>query len=130
MWKYVVPLKSDSTITDIEQQYSISIPADLKACIKANNSGSPSLNRLDFGKNKGVCFGGLLSFNKKGDDSIFSYINTFKDKNGKLSMLPFAIDPAGNFFCIKSGKVVFWDHETNVTIPVCGSFNALLNMLY
>ena len=130
-WKYVSPLKDSSEVDVLELKYCYMLPEDLKECIVKNNAGVPSLSTLDLGENKEMVFGGLLSFNEGDVDSIYDYISLFETDDGKgLKMFPFALDPAGNFFCIENGKVVFYDHEMDKTTVICNTFTEFLNMLY
>ena len=130
-WKYVSPLKDGSEVDVLELKYCYMLPEDLKECIVKNNAGVPSLSTFDLGENKEMVFGGLLSFNEGDVDSIYDYISLFESDDGKgLKMFPFALDPAGNFFCIENGKVVFYDHEMDKTTVICNTFTEFLNMLY
>lgn len=130
-WKYVSPLLDDTELAVLEMQYRMMIPDDLKECIVQNNAGVPSITTVDIGNHSEKVFGGLLSFNKGDLDSFFDYVAMFESENGKsLKMFPFAIDPAGNFFCIEFGKVVFYDHESDETSIICNTFTELINKLY
>lgn len=130
-WKYVSPLKDSSEVDVLELKYCYMLPEDLKECIVKNNAGVPSSSTFDLGENKEMVFGGLLSFNEGDVDSIYDYISLFETDDGKgLKMFPFALDPAGNFFCIENGKVVFYDHEMDKTTVICNTFTEFLNMLY
>ena len=130
-WKYVSPLKDSSEVDVLELKYCYMLPEDLKECIVKNNAGVPSLSTFDLGENKEMVFGGLLSFNEGDVDSIYDYISLFETDDGKgLKMFPFALDPAGNFFCIENGKVVFYDHEMDKTTVIGNTFTEFLNMLY
>ncbi len=130
-WKYVSPLKVGTEVEMLELKYFNPIPADLKKCIKQNNGGMPSPSKFDLGKKKDMVFGGLLSFNKGDDDSIYDFIGEFEtaDKT-RLAMFPFGLDPFGNFFCIKDNKVVFLDHESNDIYPVANTFTEFLEALH
>lgn len=130
-WKYVSPLKDGTEVDIVELKYRFMIPDDLKKCIVENNAGIPSLFTFDLGMNKEMVFGGLLSFNEGDEDSFYDYVGLFEKEDGKaLKMFPFAIDPAGNFFCIENNKVVLYNHEEDSTIVIANTFSAFLNMLY
>ena len=130
-WKYVSPLQDETELTVLELQYCFLIPDDLKECIMENNAGVPSVSTLDIGGNVRKVFGGLLSFNKDDVDSFFDYVTIFESDDRKgLKMFPFAIDPAGNFFCIENGKVVLYNHESDQTTIVSNTFTDLLHKLY
>lgn len=130
-WKYVSPLKEGSEVDVLELKYCFALPEDLKECIMLNNAGTPSISTFDIGNNKGMVFGGLLSFNKEDVDSIYDCLRLFETDEGKhLKMFPFAIDPAGNFFCVKDNKIVFYNHETDNFIIISDNFTDFLNSLY
>ncbi len=129
-WKYVIPLKDEEILEDLEIKLCFPIPSDLMACIKKDNGGMPSKAKLVLREGKTLIFGGLLSFNEGDEDSFFNYINMFKDtQSGKLLMFPFGLDPFGNFYCIQKGKVIFFDCESNTTISLAESFTEFLDML-
>lgn len=130
-WKYVSPLQDSTEIEALEIKYHYPLPEDLKACVLAHNGGTPSPCLFDFGENKNMVFGGLLSFNADDPDSVHGYIELFRSADGRnLAMFPFGIDPAGNFLCLRSGSVVFYDHEAARALPVCGSFTQFLDCLH
>ena len=129
-WKYISPLRVGTEVEVLELKYYNPVPDDLKECIKQNNGGMPSLARFSLSK-KELIFGGLLSFNAGDNDSIYDFIAEFEtgDKS-RLTMLPFGLDPFGNFFCIKDQKVVFFDHESDSVIPIADTFSAFLDALH
>ena len=130
-WKYVSPLKDGTEVEILEIKYRFMLPDDLKECLAENNAGTPSLSTFDFGENKGMVFGGLLSFNEGDTDSFYDYVSLFEKADGKgLKMFPFGLDPAGNFFCLKDDKIVLYDHETDKSVKICNSFADFLEMLY
>ena len=130
-WKYVSPLKEGTEVDVLELKYRFRLPDDLKECLAKNNAGVPSLSTFDLGENEEMVFGGLLSFNEGDIDSFYDYASIFEQADGKgLKMFPFALDPAGNFFCIENGKVVLYDHETDKTTVICDTFTEFLDMLY
>lgn len=130
-WKYVSPIKNDSDIDVLEIKYHFALPSDLKKCIAKNNAGMPFPSKFDLGENKGMIFGGLLSFNTGDNDSFFDLVGQFENcQTGTLTMFPFGLDPFGNFYCVKDGKIVFYDHESGSTINICDTFNKFLSMLY
>jgi hypothetical protein len=130
-WKYVSPLKDESSLERVEIKYAFPIPDDLKDCIIKNNGGVPVPSSFDFGENKNKAFGGLLSYNEGDADSIYDYVGLFeiKDKRG-LKMLPIGIDPAGNFICVQDKKIVFYAHETDEIYHICDTFTQFLTLLH
>lgn len=130
-WKYVSVLKDDRQIDGLERKYQFKLPDDLKQCMTKYNAGVPNLVTYDIGGNTAMVFGGLLSLNPEDPDSVFDYAGLFEKDNGcGVRMFPFAIDPAGNLFCIENNRVVLYCHEDDKVIRLSDSFSALLDMLY
>ncbi len=130
-WKYVSPLKDDTAVEVLQIKYHYQLPKDLVDCIKENNGGIPSPDKFDLGNEKDLVFGGLLSFNPTDVDNIYDFIDLFAEEDGSgLRMFPFAIDPAGNFICMKNHKVVFYDHETDNVRNIADSYSIFLTMLH
>lgn len=130
-WNYVSPIKNGADIDALEIKYHFPLPTDLKECIVKNNAGMPNPSNFDTAENKGMVFGGLLSFNVGDDDSIYDFIDLFVLQDGSgLKMFPFGLDPFGNFYCIKNKKVVFYDHESDKSEVIANSFTKFLDMLY
>ena len=78
-----------------------------------------------------MVFGGLLSFNEGEMDSIYDYVSIFEKADGKgLRMFPFALDPAGNIFCVENNRIVLYNHEEDKTVVIADTFSAFLTMLY
>ena len=127
-WKYVKNLQDIKAIDNFEKEHSVSFPQDLKACIIKNNGGRPSKSILDTATEKGHVFKVLLSFNKEDRETIFTIYEVLQKEDS--SLLPFASDPAGNFLCIKDGKVVLYLHETGGVEKVANSFSELIEKLY
>ena len=127
IWKYVKPLAEDGSIAEYEALSGSSLPDDLKNVIRTYNGGRPSLRYYDLPKEKDKEFKSLLSFNRVNVENVFScYPLDSADK----ALVPFAIDPAGNFFVIKEGKIYLWLHETDKTVFVADSFPAFLESLH
>lgn len=130
-WKYVSPLKEGTEVEVIELKYHYRIPDDLKTYLVSKNAGVPSQCSFDMDNRRDMVFGGLLSFNVSDVDNFYDYVVLFEDEDKKgLKMFPFALDPAGNFFCIKDNKVVIYNHETGSTQYICENFTQFLKMLH
>ncbi len=127
-WKYVKELKDLNAIFDFEKKYGVLFPEDLKEYIIKYNGGRPSKSIFDTTKEKGHVFKALLSFNRDDRETIFITYDVLQKEDS--SLLPFASDPAGNFLCIKDGKVVLYFHETGELEAVADSFSAFLETLY
>ncbi len=127
-WKRIKPLKSQTAISEIEQTYNLSIPSEVKACITQNNGGRPVPNTISVDSKLETDIKCLLSYNSDDKDSIFPVINFFIE-NYKGTLLPFAMDSSGNYFCMKGSQVVLWTQDMDV-VPVCHDFASFLDSLY
>jgi len=127
-WKYVKPLSNTNAIEDFEKENNITIPQDLKQCVKYNNGGRPSLNVFDTNKSRGRVFKTLLSFNKTDVENVFSLFSIIHSKHKEI--IPFASDPSGNYLCIKGTKIVLFLHENEMLEDIADSFSEFLSRLH
>lgn len=111
-WKYKVDVADPSVFSMIEKDRGITFPKELEELILEANAATPSKHLFMAGAMERV-LGAILSVNRNESDtdSIFSALNAVEDK----SLVPFAIDPFGNYVCysLPDGRIVFWDHETD-----------------
>ena len=127
-WKYVKPLSKSTAIEDFERKNNVSLPSDLKECIKANNGGRPSFNVFDTADSKDRVFKTLLSLNESDVENIYKF---FVIINSQLKdLIPFASDPFGNYLCLQNNKIVLFLHETRQLEYVSDTFSAFLAKLH
>lgn len=126
-WARVKALKNNQAIFELENEYGISLSEDLKKCILDNNGGRPIPNtiKLSDGEENDVKI--LLSYNADDVETIYKVINFFINEY-KGSVVPFASDSAGNYYCEKDGKVVLWNQDGDI-IPVSNSFHEFLDSI-
>lgn len=129
IWKYKIEVTDLSVFKEIGEKYGKDFPQELKDFIIEANAATPSKYRYMVGNNERI-LGAILSFNRneKDTDSIFTALLAM-DNN---ELIPFGIDPFGNYICysLDDGVIVFWDHETGKTIPVERSLNNFIESLY
>ena len=120
-WRRVKKLNEPDAISAFEERYGFLIPNALKECISKNNGGRP--NPKVFTTNSGAEYEvkALLSYNAEDVESIYKVIDFFIKEYG-TSMLPFAEDSGGNYYCVKEGKIVFWTQDMEV-YPICDTFS-------
>lgn len=126
-WKKVKPLDDSSSLTEIEAKIKFPIPQSLRKCILENNGGRPVPNAISLpdGDNDVKC---LLSYNRGDTESIFKILDFFI-QNYLGSLLPFAMDSAGNYYCVQGEKIVLWTQENEI-VHVCDSFDSFVNSLF
>ena len=126
-WKYVKTLKDVSSIEKFESEHGISFPKDLKDILLKYNGGRPPRRYFDVGSEKDKEFKTLLSFNESDIETIYKcYPLDSADK----TLIPFASDPAGNYFVLKDNAVCLWNHETDKTVFLAPTFTEFLQMLH
>ena len=70
----------------------------------------------------------LLSYNERDPENIYKVIEYFvKTYNGTL--IPFAVDSAGNYYCEQGKRIVLWTQNKEI-LPICNSFSQFLEALY
>lgn len=126
-WKYVKPLEDAHLIETFEKSHGISFPADLKEILRKYNGGRPPQKLYDTAMEKNKEFKTLLSFNRGDVENIYKY---YPLESSDRLLVPFASDPAGNFFVLKDGKIFFWNHEADRAIFLADTFTDFLTSLH
>lgn len=128
-WKYKIDLTNEQVFTEIEKDRGIVIPSNIRDFICKTNAATPSKYNFLIGSTEKV-LGAILSFNRdeKDTDTVFTALSVVENRD----LLPFAIDPFGNYICydVKKGVVVFWDHETDEVSSTAQDFDDFLMGLY
>ena len=128
-WKYKIDLKDDEVFEEIQKKYKIVINDEIKEFIIKYNAATPSKYKFMLKTDEKV-FGAVLSFNKneEGVDTIDNALEIVKN----IKVLPFGIDPFGNYICYDAEKseVVVWNHENNEIIGTEKNINEFLESLY
>ena len=128
VWEFDEPLQKESAIDDFEIDFAYKIPSEIKTLIQKHNCAYPSKDTFDTSR-EGMVFAHLLSFNPDSSESVFLFLDNFK--NGKsLKALPFGTDGFGNLICEKAGKIYFWSHEADQMEFIAESLNDFLAMLH
>ncbi len=129
VWKYKIDLVDENVFSEIEKSREIKIPDEMKKLIIEGNAATPEKYNFMVGDTERV-LGAILSFNKNENDTdtVYTALEIISDKN----LLPFAIDPFGNYICLAmdSDEIVFWNHETGNTTSTGKKLNAFLESLY
>ena len=111
-WKYKIDVNYSGVFEEIENEYGVAFSDELKSFIAEHNAATPEKYHFKVGATERV-FGAVLSVNEDetDTDSIYTALDIAYDK----SIIPFAIDPFGNYICYSSNdcKVMYWDHEND-----------------
>lgn len=128
-WVRVKPLEDSESIDRLEKQYQFALSPALKTCIQNYNGGRPRPNtvRLANGQENDVKM--LLSYNQADIETVYRVLPFFIDLfHG--SVIPFATDSAGNYYCERAGEILLWIQGEEKLYPVCGGFSAFLDAFY
>ena len=127
-WKYYIPLQ-DNSLMKFEEKCGIVIPNELSIFITKHNASTPSMYKFVSGNIEHL-LGSVLDFNEvcKDTDSIYTAVESI----GKCELLPFGIDPFGNYICIDftNNNIIFWNHEDSSISFVANSLPEFISMLY
>lgn len=123
---------SQDEIQHVEKLLNYEFPEDYKTVVKHYHGCSVIPYCIDVNHVERV-FGRLLPFENNDDEFIVEMYESIKEHLGEL-MIPFAIDPSGNYFCFKSdadtSNVVFWNHEDDNVEFICETFSDMLELLH
>lgn len=128
-WNYKIELADESVFVELEKERGIEIPEELKKIIIEGNAATPEKYKFTAGSTEHV-LGAVLSFNKgeEDTDTVFTALDVIESKD----LMPFAIDPFGNYICmdIKNNEIVFWDHETDDVYGTGKNITKFFDSLY
>lgn len=128
-WKYKIDIVNQDVFSEIEKKYSITISDELRKLILIANAATPSKYNFLLGTDEKV-LGAILSFNEgeTDTDTVYTALATIEDK----SLVPFAIDPFGNYVCCSAcdNKVFFWNHETSKVVSTGKGLSEFIESLY
>lgn len=126
-FKYVKPLAKEDSIHAFFKLYGVSMPEKFERFFKDNNGSRPSLNTYVLKNGAEKVLNSFLSFNEGDRENVYkAKRRTMEDD---VALIPFANDPAGNYFCLKESAVVFYSHEDGEEIGAADSFEEFLNKL-
>ena len=127
-WSRPKPLTNPIVIKQSEEKYGFSLSDDLVNCILSNNGARPRPNTIELKNGEENDVKLLLSYNDSDPENIFKVIEYFVNNyNGTL--IPFAVDSAGNYYCEQGKRIVLWTQNKEI-LPVCNSFSQFLEALY
>ncbi|MBR6776695.1 MAG: SMI1/KNR4 family protein [Clostridia bacterium] len=127
-WARVKALKNTEAIVEAEKKYGVTLSAALKNCIVENNGGRPVPNAIKLANGEENDVKILLSYNAEDIENIYKVISYFVNEY-KGSVVPFASDSEGNYYCEMNGKVVLWYQDGDI-VQAANSFSEFLNSLY
>jgi hypothetical protein len=125
-WVHSAPLSSFDILKNFEKDFGIVLPEEFKSFVMANNYAAPLPDEVTVDGFGEADIKRLLSFNRGDTENIHQVINRFL----KVSLIPFASDSYGNYFCFLGDGVFFWEHETEEQYDLHCQFNEFLTMIH
>lgn len=127
-WKRCRALSNPNAVNDFMKKYNCILSKELVDCIITNNGGRPYPDVVSLGNGDESDVKALLSFNETDKENAYKIIEYFISKYHG-SLVPFASDSAGNYYCEKGRKIVLWTQDGEV-IPVANSFTDFIDSLH
>ena len=129
VWKFKLNEITEEEILEYEEKFNLIIPNQLKDILREHNGCVVEPNRFDIKNSKGKVLASFISFSKRDAENAFVFTEILR-KNKIESLIPFAMDPFGNYLCINDNKVFYLNNETNETIFLNDSIQEFLDSLY
>lgn len=126
-YKYIKPLKEQEIIRKFFDKNHAVLPEYFEKYFEKYNGSRPSLNLFILENGEEKVLNTFLSFNEEDKENVFKAKRRVTEDNNEI--IPFANDPAGNYFCLKKEKVVFYSHESGEIYPAADSFENFINKL-
>ncbi|MGL6107314.1 SMI1/KNR4 family protein [Romboutsia sp.] len=133
-WQFTSDNGTIEDIKKIEEITNVKLPKEYVQCVLLNNGGYPDKNTFDIENEKGKVFEYLLGISEEDDEDVLSIYKLFND-NQKVDVVPFGMDPFGNYLCFKYNNkdeynVIFLDHENKNEKFISKDFVGFINKLH
>lgn len=136
-WKYGSKILKDDIIV-LEKELGIKYPKDYAELVLNFDEASPTLDCWDIpdGEKEKV-FDHLISLSSENINNFFNTYMILKNEFGISSLIPFAVDPFGNYICFLNTnmKVYYYDcdnfdNQNYIGEYVADSFGEFICSLY
>ncbi len=133
-WQFANDKGNEENIKRIEKIINVKLPCEYIECVLKNNAGYPNKNIYNTKEEKGKVFESLLSISNEDDENVVDIYKLLSENNIK-NMIPFGIDPFGNYICFRYRNkneydIVLLNHEDNIETFISNSFVDFINKLY
>lgn len=125
--KYIKPIMDETCIVRFQEIIGVKFDESYVDFILKNNGGRPEKNLILLGDGAEYILNKFLSFNETDKENIYKAKKRVEEDD--VSLIPFASDPAGDYFCFLSGRIYLYDHETGGAKEIADSFTDFLEML-
>lgn len=130
--KLARPVETTELIDQVETEYNVKIPLEVKEFLKKNSCGKLSEKEFFIGK-KEYFLDRFISISPVQSSNILFFTYALNEEEGK-TYIPIGTDGFGNCFCLKYVEselngIVFMDLEMDEITYVCDSFSEFLKIL-
>lgn len=137
IWNYGNQI-SEKEILSLESQLEIKYPKDYFELVLSSDEASPSLDCWDIPNGeKEKVFDHLISLSSDNINNVFNTYSILKSEFGISKLIPFAVDPYGNYLCFTKNdmKIYFYDcgaydNQEYIGEYVADSFEEFISSLY
>lgn len=127
-YKYVKELADAGSIQNFFERNHVELPGEFDAFFKKNNGGRPSSNLCVLKNGEEKVVNNFLSFNENDRENVYKAKRSIEADDRRP--IPFAKDPAGNYYCLLEGAVVFYTHEDGEITEIADSFQDFTGQLH
>jgi len=134
-WTDPMSPPSSDKVASTEELVGFEFPADFLAFCDTFHGGFPDPDEIEVDGFGRTMVNQVLPFDDDEEESIRSIGTVFAAVEGlPEGLFPFASEPGGNYFCFVTRQnggteIVFWFHEENRVLPVCGTFSEFIELI-
>lgn len=125
--KYIKAIVDETCIDRFQKSTGVKFEDSYIDFIMKNNGGRPEKNLILSGDGSEYILNKFLSFNETDKENVYKAKKRVEEDDE--SLIPFASDPAGDYFCFLSGGICLYNHETGESKEIADSFSDFLDML-
>lgn len=133
-WKFMRGEFDLNVLRAFEQEYDISFPEPYIDLVSEFNGSCPEKECFDLADKKQLVFNTLLTWDVSRKSNVKDVSLWFCKETNCRNTIPIAIDPFGNYICLKfdgnESTVVVWFHETGEFESSEQSFHDFIESLY
>lgn len=133
-WENIKPLEDETSIKTFEGEFQTQLPADFVRLAPKFSGSSPSRKYFRTKNGEEHVIDYFLSFNPDDKYGVFKTTARMRRQGLPANIIPFAIDPFGNYICIEDlsegSRIIYWNHEEDTLEEITISFIRFLATLY
>lgn len=124
---YIKSLEDVSFIRAYEKKVGIAFSKEFIEFFEKYNGGRPTPNTITIKNGEEKLINTFLSFNDNDKENVYKAKKRVSEDNSRV--IPFAMDPSGDYFCLLGEQVVYFSHEDAEVYEVADSFENFLKSI-